>query len=122
DRKSVLAIQESVDNEDARVARTRRPKPLGQCLGDLDDVAVGLQVEANFLREFAVVLNDENATGASRLRLFLFEYTQVYRRRKMMIHQLVVEFCFTLTCAPTRAWLPERSATCLREADLNVLS
>jgi len=103
DRKSILAIQDPVDNEDAGVARTRRPEPLGQGLGDLDGVAVGLQVEANLLREFAVVLNHENATGASRLRLFLIEYTQVYRRRKMIIHRFGVGFFFTWTYAPTRA-------------------
>jgi hypothetical protein len=67
-------------------------------------VAAGLQVQANILGEFAVGLNKENATGASRLRLFLFEYTQVYRRRTMIIHRFCVGFFFTLTYAP--AWAP----------------
>ena len=37
-----------------------------------------VQVEADFLREFALILNYENETAAAWLGLFLSEYAQVY--------------------------------------------
>jgi hypothetical protein len=52
DRKSIFAMQYSINDEGRRVARTSRPKPLGQRLRNLDCVTARLQLEANFLCEF----------------------------------------------------------------------
>jgi hypothetical protein len=54
-------------------------------------VAAGLQLEANFLRQFAIVLDNENATATSRLRLFLAQH-KVYRRRMMNAHRFRAGF------------------------------
>jgi len=54
--------QTEEDLAGSHVARMSRPKPLGQSLRNLDLVIGRLQVEANFLREFAIVTNDENET------------------------------------------------------------
>jgi hypothetical protein len=41
-------------------------------------MTASVQVEADFLREFAVVLDDEYETAAARLGLFLSVYVKVY--------------------------------------------
>ena len=66
-------MQYSINDEGRRVARTSRPKPLGQRLRNLDCVTARLQLEANFLCEFVVVLNDQNETASHQIRLFLIK-------------------------------------------------
>jgi hypothetical protein len=75
DRTSVLAVQEPIDDHDTHVARTSRPKPLGQSLRNLDCVTASRHIEANFLGEFAIVFDEENETAGSRLWPFVSEYT-----------------------------------------------
>src|SRR6185437_13692892 len=105
DRKSVLAMRHSINDEDRRVARTGRQKPLGQRLRNLDRMAARLQFDANILGQFAVVLNEENPSAG--IRPLLAQYGQIRRRRKS-VHRFDTCFCFAL---PARLPQPHRDRT-----------
>src|SRR3984957_2275339 len=54
-------------------------------------MATGLQVEANLLCDLSVILDKENDTAASRLRLFIAQHA----RGKMIAHRSGATLCFT---------------------------
>jgi hypothetical protein len=69
----------------------------------MDHVAASLQVEANFLREFAVVFDEENETAA-----WLRSVRIQYGRRRMIVHRSGAILCFAFTCVSV---LPGKTIT-----------
>ena len=70
DRKPILAMQHSIDDQHGGAARARRPQRIVHGLRELHRMAARLQFEANLLGEIALVLDDQHrrTSRASALR------------------------------------------------------
>ena len=53
-------MKHAVDHQHRRSAGARRPQALDASLGELDGIALGLKLVANFLGEAPFVLDDED--------------------------------------------------------------
>ena len=103
--------------------------------GNLYPVASGGR-DANVVRHHALVEGEESlrlrgfAVGADdfvikpfSMRELIARVRALLRRSRVAVaNRLLIRGDLQLDHETRRAWIPERSATCLREADLNVLS